>query len=117
MTSDSATSLATQQSIKAFAGMIPAQNGSGGGYASEESITFPNGLIMKFGSVSASGSSDTDITFGSAFNATVSAQITEVKDNATATGNVYIRTLSSSVLRIRNNATGTRDINWLVFGR
>jgi hypothetical protein len=118
MTSDSATSLATQQSIKAFAGMIPAQNGSGGGYASEESVTFPNGLIMKFGSVSASGSSNTDITFGSAFpNATVSAQITEVKDNATATGNVYIRTLTNSVLRIRNNASGTRDINWLVFGR
>ena len=118
MSTDSDTSLATQQSIKAFAGMIPAQNGSGGGYASEESVTFPNGLIIKFGSVSVSGSSNTDITFGSAFpSATVSAQITEVKDNATATGNVYIRTLSNSVLRIRNNASGPRDINWLVFGR
>ena len=118
MSSDSDTSLATQQSIKAFAGMTPAQNGSGGGYSSEESVTFPNGLIMKFGSVSASGSSNTAITFGSAFpSATVSAQITEVKDNGTATGNVYIRTLTNSILTIRNNAGGTRDINWLVFGR
>lgn len=118
MTSDSATSLATQQSIKAFAGMIPAQNGSGGGYASEESVTFPNGLIMKFGSVSASGSSNTSITFGSAFpNATVSAQITHQVDSGSATGAVYIRSLSNSVLTIRNNASGTRTINWLVFGR
>lgn len=117
MTSDSATSLATQQSIKSFAGMVPAQNGSGGGYASEESVTFPNGLIMKFGSVSASGNSNTDITFGSAFNATVSAQISHEVDNSTATGAVYIRTLSNTVLTIRNNASGTRVINWLVFGR
>ena len=117
MTSDSATSLATQQSIKSFAGMVPAQNGSGGGYASEESVTFPNGLIMKFGSVSASSNSDTDITFGSAFNATVSAQISREVDNSTATGAVYIRTLSPTVLRVRNNASGTRVVNWQVFGR
>jgi hypothetical protein len=118
MNSDSDTALATQQSIKAFAGMIPAQNGLGGGYASEESVTFPNGLIMKFGKVSAPANSSTDITFGSAFpNATVSAQISHQRDSVNATGAVYIKTLSNSVLTIRNNATNERGINWLVFGR
>ena len=68
MTSDSDTSLATQQSIKAFAGMTPVQNGSGGGYSGGESVTFPNGLTMKFGRVAATTNNDYTVNFAENFN-------------------------------------------------
>ena len=59
MTSNSATALATQQSIKAYV------DGGGGfspsAYAGEESVTFPNGLIMKCGT--ATSTLDTGETF------------------------------------------------------
>ena len=51
MTSDSATALATQQSIKAYVDSS-AQTFVPASYAGEESVTLPNGLIMKMGSTS-----------------------------------------------------------------
>jgi len=85
MSSDSATSLATQQSIKAFAGMTPVQNGSGGGYSGGESLTFPNGLTMKFGRVAATTNGDYTVNFAENFNtAVISAMaITNVSTSET----------------------------------
>lgn len=68
MSSDSDTSLATQQSIKAFAGMTPVQNGLGGGYSGGESVTLPNGLTMKFGRVAATSDSDYTVNFAEDFD-------------------------------------------------
>ena len=75
MTSDSATALATQQSIKAYVdgGFTPSA------YAGEESVTLPNGLIMKFGLFSGVTTTGTTLSFGSAFPTAVIS--------ATATGN------------------------------
>ena len=69
MASDSATSLATQQSIKAYvdgggAGLVPSA------YTGNESLTLPNGMIMKMGEIStpSSGTGDTyTVTFAVAF--------------------------------------------------
>ena len=85
MSSNSATSLATQQSIKAFAGMTPVQNGSGGGYSGGESLTFPNGLTMKFGRVAATTNGDYTVNFAENFNtAVISAMaITNVSTSET----------------------------------
>ena len=52
MASDSDTAVASQKSIKAYADTVPkaqmkVNNVAGATYAGEESITFPNGLIMK----------------------------------------------------------------------
>jgi hypothetical protein len=65
MTSDSATALATQQSIKAYVDSS-AQTFVPASYAGGESVTLPNGLIMKFGTVTA-GITGTLVSFASAF--------------------------------------------------
>jgi len=65
MISDSATALATQQSIKAYVDSS-AQTFVPASYAGEESVTFPNGLIMKFGTVTSNGSVQS-FTFATAF--------------------------------------------------
>ncbi len=78
MVSDSDTALATQQSIKAYVdattgGFTPST------YAGEESVTLPNGLIMKFGLFSGVTTTGTTLSFSSAFPTAVIS--------ATATGN------------------------------
>lgn len=84
MASDSATSLATQQSIKAYvdnstAGFTPST------YAGEESVTLPNGLIMKWGKINPSTGSNT-VTYGTAFpTATINVQYARFK----ATHSIY----------------------------
>lgn len=67
MSSDSATKVATQQSIKAYvegtstAGFTPTS------YAGEESITLPNGLVLKFGNTAVAATGGT-ISFPVAFD-------------------------------------------------
>jgi hypothetical protein len=105
MSSDSATSLATQQSIKAFAGMTPVQNGSGGGYSGGESLTFPNGLTMKFGRVAATENGNYTVNFAENFNtAVISAMaIANVSTNETlSTQIVGTPGVGSMVVGIQN---------------
>jgi len=66
LVTDSATALATQQSIKAY---VDASNTIGftpSTYAGGESVTLPNGLIMKFG-LHTTTTGTNAITFGTAF--------------------------------------------------
>lgn len=65
MSSDSATSLATQQSIKAYVDSAP--NFTPSTYAGEESVTLPNGLIMKMGTFTSTSDGDETFSFGAAF--------------------------------------------------
>lgn len=78
MTSNSATAVASQQSVKAFVNT----NRSGWtpsiavGYAGGESVTFPNGFIIKTG-WKEDAATTTTVTFGTPFpNAIVSATVT-----------------------------------------
>jgi len=84
MTSDSATKLATQQSIKAYVDSYPGF--SPASYAGGQSVTFPNGLIWKYGSQTLTNSSyaDTTVTFAAAFpTSCVSVMITSRDTNDT----------------------------------
>jgi hypothetical protein len=65
MVSDSDTAIATQQSIKAYVDGLP--NFSPLSYAGEESVTLPNGLIMKFGRVSKTTNGNHTVTFATPF--------------------------------------------------
>ena len=94
MSSDSATSLATQQSIKAYVDTTaaPTVGFTPTSYAGGESVTLPNGLIMKFGIVTGVTTTGTALSFSSAFpNAVISA---------TATGN------TTNTITINSNHAG-----------
>jgi hypothetical protein len=112
----SATRGATQQSIKAY--VDSASNFTPSSYTGGETTTFPNGLIVKFGTVSTSANSSTSVSFGAAFpNAAVSAQVSLVEDNNTDRFPLKIGSLSTSALAIRNTSGTTFTAHWLAFGR
>jgi hypothetical protein len=63
-----ATGVANKKYVDDHSTMSPATTGVGTGYAGEQSVTFPNGLIMKFGYVATTnGVQNTSVTFGAAF--------------------------------------------------
>lgn len=111
----SATRGATQQSIKAYV------DGGGGftptSYTGGETTTLPNGLIMKFGTITATANSATSVNFGEGFSAVVSAQVTFLEDNNTDRQPVKIGSLSASTLTIRNTNSVNLTAHWLVFGK
>ena len=104
LSSDSATRGATQQSIKAYVddggGFTPSS------YADEESVTLPNGLIMKMGktSVLSADSLSSAISFGTPFNAVpVSIVITkELGLQTGGTGEMTVTDVTASSFKIAN---------------
>jgi len=124
MSSDSDTSLATQQSIKAYANAAPlaqmkTNNVSGASVASDtESITLPNGLIIKTGFASGTGESVT-VNFGTAFpNAVISVQLTQVGGTTSSSSNVRVNSISnSSLVMYSNTGSGVTGNYWQVIGR
>ena len=82
---------ATQGNIKAFAGMTPPQNGSGGGYGGVESVTLPNGLTMKFGRVAATSDSDYTVNFAEDFDNAVIFATAIANTSTTETISVQIK--------------------------
>lgn len=112
MTSDSATALATQQSIKAYVDSS-AQTFVPASYAGEESVTFPNGFIMKFGTVTSNGSVQS-FTFATAFPTAclnLQGQRSTVSDS---THNLSYTSLSSTGWTMNPNSSGT--YSWTAFG-
>ena len=117
MTSDSATALATQQSIKAYVDSS-AQTFVPASYAGEESVTLPNGLIMKFGSKSVSGDSTASVSFATAFpGSIVQVQLT-FKTNIPLNNDAGLSAISqtTSGFTIQNGASGTETISWMAIG-
>jgi hypothetical protein len=125
MVSNSATALATQQSIKAYVdgGFAPST------YAGEESVTLPNGLIMKFGiatGVTAEGGNPT-INFAVPFpTGVVNAQATTTNaSGGTSTSYDYyyqIESTSLSSLTLtqqnpNNPVSAAHNVHWMVIGR
>ena len=90
MATATATNLATSESIKAYVDTTTAFTPST--YAGEESVTLPNGLIMKFGLFSGVTTTGTTLSFGSAFPTAVIS--------ATATGN------TTNTITISSNYAG-----------
>ena len=83
-------------------------------YAGDESITFPNGLIMKHGFKSGIGSQT--ITFGVAFpTAITSHQVTLLENNDSDRTPVKVKTASASALVIYSSNGGTGS-SWQAWG-
>jgi hypothetical protein len=111
------TTLATSESIKVYVDDSSTDGFSPTIYASEESVTLPNGLIMKFGTVTASLKAVTTVTFGSAFTDTVNAQLTIEENSSTDRYSIKINSLSVSALDIRNTSGTNLTVHWMVIGR
>jgi len=118
MVSDSATALATQQSIKTYVdatagGFTPST------YTGGESVTLPNGLIMKFGTVSAAGNATTTVTFDTnldVFSGTVNAQLTLKSPGTDDKYSIKVESLSNTTLVLRNTQGAVQDVYWQVIG-
>ena len=118
MTSDSATALATQQSIKAY--VDGATNFTPSTYAGEESVTLPNGLIMKFGKITSGipsyGVAGT-ISFSSAFpTACMYATIITDNYNGGSSANNTIQSVSTSQITYAHGMLSTNTIYWQAIG-
>ena len=100
MATASNTTLATSESIKAYVDSTVATAGgfTPSTYAGGESVTLPNGLIMKTGFFSdENGGENRAVNYGSAFpNATISVQLTQVGGITTSTSNMRVMTYSAS---------------------
>ena len=117
MASDSNTAIATQQSIKAYVDASSTSGFSPSSYTGGESVTLPNGLIMKFGTVTASPNAVTTVTFGSAFTDTVNAQLTLKSPGTTDLFSIKVESLSNTTLVLRNTQGDAQDVYWMVIGR
>lgn len=118
MSSNSATALASQQSIKAYVDSAP--NFTPSSYNSEESVTFPNGLIIKMGKTSnISADSSLAVSFSSAFpNAIVSVVITkEDSIRLGSSGEITVNTVSASGFTVANGADNTAAFYFMAIGR
>lgn len=90
-------------------------------YAGEESVTFPNGLIMKYGTGESSPGvqSSKYITFASAFpTAIVYASISfyNSADGINGMDSPYLRSWSTTQLRIHRHNGGGFPFNWFALG-
>jgi hypothetical protein len=116
MASDSATSLVTQQSVKAYvdnskAGFNPTA------YSGGESVTLPNGLIIKMGSVTATGNAATTVTFASAFpSGFVSGSATPSEDTNTDRNALKLANAGASSIQIRNTNGSNVTAYWIAYG-
>ena len=86
-------------------------------YAGEESITFPNGLIMKQGADTISGSGTTTVTFAAAFPTACTRVVGQ--DSSTHNTSCYemkARTLTASSFKVRNDSSVSRTFSWFAIG-
>jgi hypothetical protein len=117
MTSDSATALATQQSIKSYVDNSSTDGFSPTTYAGEESVTLPNGLIMKWGSLDMTGSSTSTVTFATAFSTIVNVQVSWQINNTTSDKPVRLKgPISNTSIEIRNLVGSTCKVYWQAIG-
>ena len=90
-------------------------------YVGGESITFPNGLIMKVGSESVAGTTTDDVTYGTPFPTEVkvtfvSLRAADLGANAPPSGRPKSGS-ETSILQVTNADSGVRTIHWMVIGR
>ena len=113
------TTLATSESIKAYVDASSTSGFTPSTYAGEESVTLPNGLIMKTGFFSdETGGEGKAVDYGSAFpNATISVQLTQVGGTTSSTPNARVTTYSASGFTMYVNTTaGVLGNFWTAIG-
>jgi len=114
--------LATSKAIKDYVdttaaptvGFVPTS------YTGGESVTLPNGLIMKMG-ISASVGTDSSLTieFGTDFNAVpITVQLTKYRGlAATGAGELTVDNVTASEFTIRNGLDTAGQVYWFAIGR
>jgi len=110
----SAVTVATSESVTAYADAAPAAQMTPASYAGEESITFPNGLIMKVKTTSGLATGAT-VTFGTAFPTAI-INVVAVLDSTSTTANCTVDSPSTTIFKVYHNAGGTQKIHWIAIG-
>ena len=89
-------------------------------YSGGESITFPNGLILKQGTESVAGDTTDEVTYGTAFPTAFDNTWVSYKTKAVALVNPANSQPKSgsetSILEVTNGHSNTRTINWYAIG-
>ena len=117
MSTDSATSLATQQSIKAYVdasstdGFTPTAVSSG-----QKSVTLPNGLIMKFGTASSTSDNDQTFTFTSLGHTAFPNECLSLTTGGMASGDLTVSSTGFTINRF-DSLDGTITFFWQAIGR
>lgn len=115
MASDSATSLATQQSIKAYVDNLGVHSPTS--YTGGETTTLPNGLTIKCGSVSVSGNSTQVITFGAAFSTSVVSTVVSIEEGTLSDRQPpNVGSVATTGFTIYNPGGTTYTVNWIAIG-
>ena len=113
---------ATQGNIKAYVDASSTDGFTPTASASDtKSVTLPNGLIMKFGRVSASASGTTAVNFsafGGNFNNVFSVVLTNEFSSASSSNPVRLNAQpAASGFVIRNLLASTTNVNFVAIGR
>ena len=116
MATATATNLATSESIKAYVdeggGFTPST------YIGGESVTLPNGLIMKFGTITVGSNATATVTFGNAFPNSCLVVNATFNDNRGISGeqvHVSAHDIGASSFQL-TNATQSALVGWQAFG-
>jgi len=111
------TNIATSESIKAYVDSAP--NFTPSTYAGEESVTLPNGLIMKMGlSSSVAPDNSLAVSFGTSFpNAVISVVLTKnVALQAGGGGELTVDSVTTSGFTIRNGLDSAGQVYFQAIG-
>jgi hypothetical protein len=122
MSDASDTTIATSESIKAYVdttaaptvGFLPTS------YTGGESVTLPNGLIMKMGiSASVGTNSSLTVEFGTDFNAVpITVQLTKYRGlKVDGEGELTVDNVTASEFTIRNGLDTAGQVYWFAIGR
>jgi len=108
------TGAAFTEAIKALGGITPAT------YAGEESVTFANGLTIKFGEESVAAYATDEVTYEDAFDNGVIAAFATYKtteNSYLATANATAKSGSeTTILQVTNGVNATVTIAWCAIG-
>jgi hypothetical protein len=85
-------------------------------YAGEESVTFPNGLIMKWGVINMAGDTTATVTFAQAFSTIKNVQVSKSRNTNSSTNTPTIKSISNSNFVIRNPSDHTHNMYWQAIG-
>lgn len=116
VTPSSAPSTNYQVANKKYADDAPAAKMTPASYAGEESITFPNGLILKHGFITRTGN-DTVVTFGTAFPTGLISVIFSPKssDDSQLTPSYHTDTVTG--FTINGTEAAWSGYSWQAWGR
>ena len=107
-------SIATKAYVDEGGGFTPST------YIGTESVTLPNGLIMKMGTVAIAGNTTNTVIFDTnldVFTGTVNAQVTPIEDDQIDINQpLKVGSLSNTQLVIRNTSPWTGNAYWQVIG-